>query len=430
MDFSQYKFVVSSGCSYGRLADYVFGCLGLGGRKHLLQGDRLLNEFGQNQWLDIVGDKIVSLNLSLGSQGSDWQADSLIYAVEELLKLGVKSENIFCLVEWSQWHRFSVHPPHHYDLDLNVFNFRKSDEGMRYEYEHAMVDKNGTLDWEECNGVLDFFRNHLKLSRSNLPQFNNVGKIEDRIYMTIGHSDPKVFEKLGGDYKLFFDDMNEIVHNFPLEIKIKTYLDNILRTQYFLEKNNLSYNFCFMQSTLSEWGFMPNGVMCHPVFNLGISPYPRVDGKFVFNPNFNPVNDINSDIENIMPEIKSKIDQLNFNNFWFYETERFRRGGIDEWVIDNMKETGYVNLGPPKLDYNFNVDEIIPSYGDHPNLIGYILLWNKIAFNCGFVKVKPEFENFLWEKYLEDYNHDGISKYDITISKKEWNRIFQNNLLN
>jgi hypothetical protein len=94
-----------------------------------------------------------------------------------------------------------------------------------------------------------------------------------------------------------------------------------------------------------------------------------------------------------------------------------------------MKETGFVNLGPSKLDYNFNVDEIVPNYGEHPNLIGYILLWNKIAFNCGFVKVKPEFENFLWEKYWEDYNHDGISKYDITISKKEWTRIFQNNSL-
>jgi hypothetical protein len=43
--------------------------------------------------------------------------------------------------------------------------------------------------------------------------------------------------------------------------------------------------------------------------------------------------------------------------------------------------------------------------------------------------VTPEFENFLWEKYWEDYNHDGISKNDITISKKEWDRIFQNSLL-
>ena len=129
------------------------------------------------------------------------------------------------MVEWSQWHRFSVHPPHHYDLDLSVFNFRKPDEGMRYEYEHSMVYKNGTLDWDECSSILDFFRNHLKLSRSNLPQFHNVGKIEDRIYMTIGHSDPNVFEKLGGDYKLFFDDMNEIVFNGDL-------LDIIVENQY------------------------------------------------------------------------------------------------------------------------------------------------------------------------------------------------------
>ena len=95
-----------------------------------------------------------------------------------------------------------------------------------------------------------------------------------------------------------------------------------------------------------------------------------------------------------------------------------------------MKETGYVNLGPSKLDYNFNVDEIVPDYGGHPNLVAYILLWNKIAFNCDFVKVNPEFEKFLREKYWEDYNYDGVSKNDITISKKEWDRIFQNNLLN
>jgi hypothetical protein len=43
--------------------------------------------------------------------------------------------------------------------------------------------------------------------------------------------------------------------------------------------------------------------------------------------------------------------------------------------------------------------------------------------------VKPEFEKFLWEKYWEDYNYDGITKNNITISKKEWNRISQNSLL-
>lgn len=414
MNFSNYKFVVSSGCSYGRLSDYVFNTFG-----YLNKGDELHKEFGNDNWLDIDGDKVISLNLSLGSQGSDWQSDSLIYTVGELLKLGVKSENIFCLVEWSQWHRFSVHPPHYYGLDLDVFNFRKSDEDIRLDYEFFMVNKNGIS--EKNNQVLNFFRNHLKLFQSNRSQFNNVGKIEDRVYMTVHHTDSRVFDKFGGEYKLFSDDIIEIENRFPLENKIKTYLDNILRTQYFLEKNNLSYNFCFMQSTLSEWGFMKNGVMCHPLFNLGVKTYLEEGGKFVFNSNFNPKNDINSDIENIMPEIKLKIDQLNFNNFWFYESERFRRGGIDEWSIDNLKETGYVNITTDKM--KFNSDEVIPNYNEHPNLISYIFLWNKIASNCEFVKVNPDFEKFLWEKYWEDYNYDGVTKNEITISKKEWQRI-------
>jgi hypothetical protein len=122
-----------------------------------------------------------------------------------------------------------------------------------------------------------------------------------------------------------------------------------------------------------------------------------------------------------MPEIKFKVDQLNFNNFWFYESERFRRGGIDEWSIDNLKETGYVNITTDKK--NFVSDEVIPNYNEHPNLVAYIFLWNKIAFNCRFVKVNSEFEKFLWEKYWEDYNYDGVTKNEITISKKEWNRI-------
>jgi hypothetical protein len=56
-------------------------------------------------------------------------------------------------------------------------------------------------------------------------------------------------------------------------------------------------------------------------------------------------------------------------------------------------------------------------------MISYVLLWNKVAFNCDFFKVTPEFEKFLWDKYWEDYNYDGVSKNNITLSKKEWDKI-------
>lgn len=416
MDFSNYKFVVSSGCSYGRLADYTFNIF-----DYLIEGKRLRDEYGEVDWLDIDGDKIISINLSLGSQGSDWQSDSLIYVVDELLKLGIKPENIFCLVEWSQWHRFSVHPPHHYELDFNKFDFEEFNFGPMCRFEFYEIQRGVTLTHGDVREDLSFFYNYFNFLRSN--EFPNLGSIQDRLYMIPRHTNPSHFQKLGPEYEFFYEDILKIENRLPVENKLKTYFDNILRTQYFLEKNNLKYNFLFMQSTLSDWKFSKNGVLNHPLFNVGLSPYVIVGGAAVLDPKFNPTNNPQSDIEKVMPEIKTKMDQINFDNFWMYETERFRRGGIDEWAMDNMTELGYVEISPNKLDYNFTIDEVLPNYGHHPNLVSYIMLWNKVAFNCNFVKVKPEFEKFIWEKYMEDYNYDGITKHNITLSKKEWDRI-------
>lgn len=426
MDFSNYKFVISSGCSYGRLADATFNPFNF-----LIERKRLKDEYGRVDWQDIDGDKIMSINLSLGSQGSDWQSDSLIYVVDKLLKLGIRPENIFCLVEWSQWHRVTFHPPHHYGLDLNLLNFPQFDTGpiQNNEFEFYIVQKNNELSDHEINSELDFFRDYLKSCRSITTPFN-VGKIEDRIYMIPRHSSIEIFRNLGPDYELFCEHIQRIENEFPLENKLKTYLDNILRTQYFLEKNNLKYNFLFMQSTLSEWRFNRDaGIIQHPLFNGGLHQYIIVEDKVVLSPDFNPINNPESDIENIMPEIKSKMNQINFNNFWFHESDRFRRGGIDEWVIDNLKETGYVHITNNNLDYNFPQGNIISNYGEHPNMISYVLLWNKVAFNCDFFKVNPEFEKFLWNKYWEDYNYDGVSKNNITLSKKEWDKITKFNKL-
>ena len=182
-----------------------------------------------------------------------------------------------------------------------------------------------------------------------------------------------------------------------------------------------------MQSTLSEWSFNQNvGIIQHPLFNMANFPYAKNEDKWGPNVNFNPSNNPESDIERIMPEIKSKISQINFDNFWFYESDRFRKGGIDEWVLDNLKETGYVNITSRETIHNFTYENIIPNYGEHPNMTAYIFLWNKVTFNCDFIKVKPEFEKFMWDKYWEDYNYDGVSKNNITLSKQEWNRIIKN----
>lgn len=422
MDFLKYKFVVSSGCSYGKLADHAFGI------HRYLVDDKLKKEFGQSDWLDTNGQDVISINVSLGSQGSDWQSDSLIHVVSELLKLGVDAKNIYCLVEWSQWHRFTVHPPHHYGLDFNKYDFRDYDFGPAPGFEFALAVKTQE-NFQDYDAVpiLSFLNQHFKMYRST--KCENWGKIDERIYMTPRHTFGNVYSNLGIDNELFYKDIIEIENRIPLENKIKVYFDNILRTQFFLEKNNLNYNFVFMQSTLSDWKFNDSGTLQHPLFNGGLQQYEIFNNEVRKCEKFNPINNPQSDIENIMLELKTKINQLNLDNFWFYENERFRRGGIDEWAIDNLMETGYVEFNSGNLNYNFGPHEVLPNYGHHPNMVAYFLLWNKVAFNCNFVKIKPHFENFIWEKYLEDYNYDGISKNYITLSKKEWDRIVNNTKL-
>ena len=161
-----------------------------------------------------------------------------------------------------------------------------------------------------------------------------------------------------------------------------------------------------MQSALSNWKKSEGGLVSQDL----ISPLEN---------NFNPINDPSTDMEVVLPETRLEIEQIDFSQFWLYENEKYRRGGIDDWTIDNFKEVGYINLHEHaeehlgKLDMKFE-------YGAHPNTIPYLLLWNKVSKNCDFLKVRSDFENFMLEKYWEDYNYDGFSKNNITISKKEW----------
>jgi hypothetical protein len=310
---------------------------------------------------------------------------------------------------------------------LRLLNFPEFvvETTKKNEFEFYMVQKNHESIDSEINNELDFFRDYLKSCRFITSPFN-VGKIDDRIYMIPRHSSIDTFKKLGSHYELFCEHIHKVENEFPLENKLKTYLDNILRVQYFLQKNNLKYNFLFMQSTLSEWSFNQNvGIIQHPLFNMGNFPYVENEDKWIPNPNFNPSNNSESDIEIIMPEVKSKISQINFDNFWFHESDKFRKGGIDEWVLDNLKETGYVNIIPSEKDLNFSADGIVPNYNEHPNLVAYLFLWNKVAFNCNFLKIKPDFEKFMWDKYWEDYFYDGVSKNKVTLSKKQWDKIMK-----
>ena len=400
MELKKYKdckFIVSSGCSYGMIPKAVIKPFNLINRTSYfnMMDMELYKQYGKN-WLEIDEDIIV-MNVSLGSQGSDWQSDSTIHVCQKLLECGVKNENIYVLVEWSQWRRFSVHPFHYVNLDLNKFDW-SGFHNFFFEY----VKKDDLLF--QNRDLSDKIFNDLEITTSG--SIYSIGKIKDRIYISPSHVGNEGFKSLGSDYDYLIKTSQDLDNSFPLENKIKTYLNNILRTQYYLKNMNIKYNFLFMQSTLSNWKKDENGLVSHEL----VSPLKS---------NFNPISDSNTDLEVVLPETKLEIDQIDFTQFWLYENEKYRRGGIDDWTIDNFKEVGYINLHKHAEEHLSKWDMKF-EYGAHPNTIPYLLLWNKISKNCDFLKVRSDFENFMLEKYWEDYNYDGFSKNNITISKNEW----------
>jgi hypothetical protein len=412
MELKKYKdckFIVSSGCSYGMIPKAVIKPFNLINRTSYSDAMdfELYKQYGKN-WLEIDEDIIV-INTSLGSQGSDWQSDSIIYTIEKLIELGVKTENIYSLVEWSQWNRFTTYP------DSSKLDFDKFEWNRINPFFYEDISKDNLLI--RNNEISSELYNILKL-RTSIP-FYNVGKIQNRVYITSSVMDVKDFNKVSKEYGDFIISSKKIHDQYPTDKKIKDYLNNILKTQFFLKSKNIKYNFCFMQSSLSNW------YNKHNTYNHILTP-PFISETESFkdygpNKDFNPINDINTDVENVIKDSKLEMSLIDMQNIWFYENERFRRGGIDEWTIDNFKEIGYINLHEFTEEF-FSPMDMICNYGQHPNTVSYLLLWNKITTNCDFVKVKSDFEDFMLDKFWEDYNYEGFSKNYVTISKKEWER--------
>ena len=121
-------------------------------------------------------------------------------------------------------------------------------------------DENGVLRWKENKDVQHFLKN-------------------------ISLND---FLKLGDDYGYFISKSQEIESAYMFESKIKNYLNNILKVQYFFEAKNLKYNFLFMQSALSEWHNIGDGVIKHEL-SMAHSAYQymhTISDELIINPNY------------------------------------------------------------------------------------------------------------------------------------------------
>lgn len=402
---NNYKYIVSSGCSYGLLTDFVMRPFSNHPKLYHLYND---------EWHE-KSDDVVVINAMIASQGAEWQADSIITICSRLLKIGIDSNNIYVILEWSQADRISISPFNVLNLDYKKLDLSNEQTYVDFIQKHNSLARNN-------HELIIFLRDYLNIKESK--KIHNIGSIDEKIYINPSHSRVKYFEEIGNDFEFFIKEAQKIEEQIPIETKIKSYIDNILRTQYYLKLYNISYNFFFMQSTLSGW-IKQNGVIKNKLsYNSPIhhvQHYDSVIKKIICHYQYNPKNEIESDIENNFIETKFQISEIDFSKIWFYENEKYRRGGIDEYSIDVFKESAYVKITENR--HELDISDIMCNYGMHPNMVVYLNLWNKVTSNCNFLKLKTTFLDFINEKYWEDYNLEiGKTKNFITFSKNYLNQ--------
>lgn len=411
MNIHDVKFIIGTGCSYGEMLNSIHY------KKNNLDfeyfNDKLDKEIKEKniKTFSKLEKNLIFINVPVSSQGSSWQSDSLIYVISNLLKIGIKSKNIYSLVEWSQWSRYSNTIPEFIKPSLNFSYLNENTFGFNR-------DTFFVKDFNNSNTkLIEYIKNLLKEIKYTQSVIGNFGIINDYYYISSDHLNTNSIKKtIGIEWESVFEKISKHDKEIFTEIKIKSYLENILKTQNFLKLNNINYNFFHMQSCFSGW--TNDGIIKHYIthvdYNKSLSKtleeYKTGDYK-------------NKNLESVFPQFKYLIDLIDFNKFWYYESDTFSRGGIDEYSMDNYGETACININQNNIDIVNNelLDHNIilnSNFGLHPVNIIYKSLWNDITKDCNFLKFTNEYSEFIKEKIKEDINSDKITENGFLISKK------------
>tara|TARA_B100001939_G_scaffold192973_1_gene165910 strand:+ start:1464 stop:2819 length:1356 start_codon:yes stop_codon:yes gene_type:complete len=451
MDISKFKFVVSTGCSYG----VVHESFRPNADRHHAAPEQgkdweLIEKF------KIDGD-VISISLGVSSQGAKWQSDSIIYTTKKLLELGVKPENIYCFVEWSEWDRGTTTiPATLIDRTRNLRRLKK--ERFTQEQDIFLLSKStdsyhirDTENPNEFQEVLNYLNDNIEIGRIDCKQ--TIGVIGETLYVTASQIPWHVKDwglKLedDGGVNLDFEELLEIqTHlsvvleeiakkekSFSIEELLDTYIGYIYQTQCFFKENKIDYNFTSINTQLTGFFRTSTGNFNWERDNTEVAEIGE-DGNVKLKDNPSAYISKSNDIENIVKQVSWKVQLLDLDKFNFHNSDRFRRGGIDNYLLDYLGEGVFTR---PYNSYNaqqghdvedvtsHSVDRIV--LGMHPHEVLYCFVWDRFAKDCKFLQFSEEYLESVYNKYREDYDSDTVSPNGITISKLYLNK-WQNKLL-
>lgn len=391
MNLQHYKFVIGSGCSYATTLSSL--------------ENKLLNVK-----LD-TSDNLIFIEVGCASQSSDWAHDSIRYIVDKLFSIGVKSENIYCFVEWTQIERITITQPTILHEFFNTHSWRE-------KLDRHFYIKSNVVD---SNSIINLLYSIMNVKM--LQDVHNVMSIENLWYINPTHTDKNDIIRFDNiDLELSYNEMLEYELRIPIETRVKTYLNNIINLQTYLKSNQISYNFVPMQSQFSGWDIDSNYMHVHKYTLNQNKPAYFYNDKLRINNNFKETLNINSadDLIEVFPQFKYLINQIDFNHWWFHTSDFYRYGGIDEYALDNYGLYGYLSTGYDiRNTDNIDITRIVPSFGYHPNAFIHVLLVNEMMFSNKFFKVSTETIDNIKTMVDEDINSKNRTKHNLAISKNE-----------
>lgn len=431
--FNDYKYIITSGCSYSQISKAIID---------IRQGS-VYKKFNIPNFKKWNGhSNIIIIDVGLSSHGSDWQSDSTIHTITKLLELGIESKNIYCFVEWSEWHRISANTNYFIKSDFNDLSWFKytgtygnlgiididvDRQEVVYNSFHNIADglhEDPTKEYRNLDNYSEVawhIEDKLDIRQcKDLPQLARIG---DMVYISPSH----IHNDLKGknpEFDMWFEKALEEEKSLSQDLKMKRYLDNILRTQWFLKSNNISYNFVHMNSQFSNWGWDTVGTK-RECFNQTLEYNNDID---IDKEKLLPISE-KTDIEHFWPNHKQIFEKIDLSNWWFYESDTFRRGGIDEFVLDTFGKSIYTSMNgmahdsDDEVKLSINVEQ--PRFGFHPTLISYLFLWNLACTNCSFFSIDTEYEAITKQRIIDDINSDKLTEWGICISHKWANKLYK-----
>lgn len=228
-------------------------------------------------WLQkALGDNYLVLNLGNQTNDNASITNIVLHTIQDLIKLGVNSNNIQLLIQWTNPFRMSF--------------YVETDKPKSGVHTVKFIDEDTNGFWYLTGG------------------YNDTNVLDDIIPTEFLQTYLPFYNNKVNCYNRFFKD--------------------VLLIQSFCKINNIKWKSFFMNDSFTQDYYEYGNTYQNVNKSLSIGDDLLLKKNLFNNTTKKCVWDENYNID----YLKSMID---FDNFWFYEAEDFKFGGIYEWTIRN-----------------------------------------------------------------------------------------------